>query len=488
MSLRIPGLVLAAAAALLVAGCTSSPSTSVPEGASPSDVYLDAVCDSGQERVVFVLLAQGYQQGQGIPASQVLEAANSALTTTRQSVDILRTSNVAWPESVAEDVVKVAASEEAVAEDLQTLTEADEAGLDAALEVYFARPGSTDGAGERVRSALGLGEPGDCPVSPTSERAFIALIQRYAPTVYAQGDEAVLALGRETCVIMGLNLDSADEIEQVKALGLTDAQAGIVMESAKDYVCQTDTAGSDTGDTTAAVDAILDEMIEGTLILTTRNPQTRPEVISQFEDARARWDGAAALLEAGTPGIPEDVNASVLQALERAVDAMGNVITCLQASTSASCNSEIDTNSELSNALGQELAALIPYGSRTAEEVLAALDGSSSTTGGSDTSGSSSGQESVSQSNARQKAAEYLQFAGFSRQGLIDQLVYEGFSTSDATYGADAVGANWNEQAARKAQEYLNFTAFSRSGLIEQLQFEGFSLSEATYGADAVGL
>ena len=87
-----------------------------------------------------------------------------------------------------------------------------------------------------------------------------------------------------------------------------------------------------------------------------------------------------------------------------------------------------------------------------------------------------------------QKAADYLSFAAFSRQGLIDQLKYEGFSEADATYGADAVGANWNEQAALKAQEYLDLTAFSRTGLIEQLEFEGFTLAEATYGANAVGL
>ena len=45
-----------------------------------------------------------------------------------------------------------------------------------------------------------------------------------------------------------------------------------------------------------------------------------------------------------------------------------------------------------------------------------------------------------------------------------------------------------NQQAALKAEEYLDLMAFSRSGLIDQLEFEGFTSSEATYGADAVGL
>jgi hypothetical protein len=44
------------------------------------------------------------------------------------------------------------------------------------------------------------------------------------------------------------------------------------------------------------------------------------------------------------------------------------------------------------------------------------------------------------------------------------------------------LGADWNVQAARKAREYLDFTAFSRQGLIDQLLYEGFTPSEAEYG------
>ena len=74
----------------------------------------------------------------------------------------------------------------------------------------------------------------------------------------------------------------------------------------------------------------------------------------------------------------------------------------------------------------------------------------------------------------------------FSYSGLIEQLEYEGFSTSEATYAADNCGADWNEQAAKKAREYLDFMSFSRSGLIEQLEFEGFTRSQAEYGVNAV--
>jgi len=94
----------------------------------------------------------------------------------------------------------------------------------------------------------------------------------------------------------------------------------------------------------------------------------------------------------------------------------------------------------------------------------------------------------VSQDNAKRKALAYLSISGFSRTGLIKQLMFEGFSRADATYGTDATHANWNKQAARKAQQYLDLSGFSRSGLIAQLKFEGFTTAQATYGAKAVGL
>jgi hypothetical protein len=89
---------------------------------------------------------------------------------------------------------------------------------------------------------------------------------------------------------------------------------------------------------------------------------------------------------------------------------------------------------------------------------------------------------------AKGMAKDYLKYMAFSRNGLVDQLKYEGFSTHDARYGADHAGANWNHQATRVAKSYLNYMHFSRSGLIEQLQYEGFSHSQALYGVKHAGL
>ena len=96
--------------------------------------------------------------------------------------------------------------------------------------------------------------------------------------------------------------------------------------------------------------------------------------------------------------------------------------------------------------------------------------------------------ETVSQSNAVRQAKSYLKFMAFSRQGLIEQLEYEGFSNEDATYGVDNCGADWMEQAVECAKSYLDTMAFSREGLIEQLEYEGFTHEQAVYGVDATGL
>ena len=86
--------------------------------------------------------------------------------------------------------------------------------------------------------------------------------------------------------------------------------------------------------------------------------------------------------------------------------------------------------------------------------------------------------------NALKKAHSYLDYSAFSYSGLIDQLEYEGYSTSEATYAADHCGADWKEQAVKKANSYLKYSSFSYDGLVDQLEYEGFTHEQATYGAD----
>lgn len=94
----------------------------------------------------------------------------------------------------------------------------------------------------------------------------------------------------------------------------------------------------------------------------------------------------------------------------------------------------------------------------------------------------------VSQQQAVKKAESYLKYTAFSRTGLIGQLVFEGFTTADATYAVDHITVDWTVQADLKAKAYMKYTAFSRKGLIEQLVFEGFTPEQAAHGATSVGL
>lgn len=89
--------------------------------------------------------------------------------------------------------------------------------------------------------------------------------------------------------------------------------------------------------------------------------------------------------------------------------------------------------------------------------------------------------------NALSSAKGYLEIMAFSRGGLIEQLEYEGYTTSEAIYAVDHCGANWKDQAVKSAKAYLEIMSFSRSGLIEQLEYEGFTHEQAIYGVTMNG-
>jgi len=99
----------------------------------------------------------------------------------------------------------------------------------------------------------------------------------------------------------------------------------------------------------------------------------------------------------------------------------------------------------------------------------------------------SEAEATLGEKNALEKAINYLNYSAFSRDGLIKQLEFDGFTHQQAVYGADNCGADWNKQAVRKAKDYLNYSAFSRDGLIKQLEFDGFTHQQAVYGAEGVG-
>ena len=93
----------------------------------------------------------------------------------------------------------------------------------------------------------------------------------------------------------------------------------------------------------------------------------------------------------------------------------------------------------------------------------------------------------VSQEQAFLSAESYVSLGGFSRSGLIGQLEYEGFPTSDAGYAVDSLNVDWNEQAAQSAASYMEMGGFSATSLLDQLLYEGFTDEQAEYAVSSVG-
>lgn len=135
----------------------------------------------------------------------------------------------------------------------------------------------------------------------------------------------------------------------------------------------------------------------------------------------------------------------------------------------------------------QGLIEQLEYEGFTNEQAVHGADASLNDTSKDISSSFSSGSPTTGEKNALKTAQNYLDFMPFSYSGLIDQLEYEGYTHSEAVYGADNCGADWNKQAEKCAANYLAFMSFSRQELIEQLEYEGFTNSQAVHGVEANG-
>lgn len=91
------------------------------------------------------------------------------------------------------------------------------------------------------------------------------------------------------------------------------------------------------------------------------------------------------------------------------------------------------------------------------------------------------------ENKAVEDAKTHLSILGMSYSGLVDQLVYEGYTQEQAQYGASNCGADWNEQAVAAAKQHLAVMPMSRKALIDQLIYEGFTQEQAEYAANTVG-
>lgn len=97
------------------------------------------------------------------------------------------------------------------------------------------------------------------------------------------------------------------------------------------------------------------------------------------------------------------------------------------------------------------------------------------------------------QKNAARSAKQYLSVAGFSRDGLIQQLssdAGDGYEISDAAVAVDSLNIDWNQEAVKSAKQYLSMMGFSCKGLIHQLSSSAgdkYTVDQATYGAKQAG-
>ena len=107
-------------------------------------------------------------------------------------------------------------------------------------------------------------------------------------------------------------------------------------------------------------------------------------------------------------------------------------------------------------------------------------------------SGSQSGSQTAAatenQQKALDKANEYVDTLPLSREGLIKQLEYDGYTTDVATYAADNCSTNWNKEAKEMAEQYMDSTTYTYKDMVQQLETEGFTKEQAKFGAKAVGL
>ncbi|QOR69387.1 Ltp family lipoprotein [Ruania alkalisoli] len=55
------------------------------------------------------------------------------------------------------------------------------------------------------------------------------------------------------------------------------------------------------------------------------------------------------------------------------------------------------------------------------------------------------------------------------------------------TFAFDRVEPDGDEQAAAMTEQYLDYSSFSRQGLLDQLLFEGFTREQAEHGVAEVG-
>ena len=81
-------------------------------------------------------------------------------------------------------------------------------------------------------------------------------------------------------------------------------------------------------------------------------------------------------------------------------------------------------------------------------------------------------------------ALALLETVAYSREGIISQMVHDGYEEAVAAAAADRTGTDWKAQAVRSAQECVLHLAVSRTGVAQMLEYERFTADETVYAME----
>ena len=94
----------------------------------------------------------------------------------------------------------------------------------------------------------------------------------------------------------------------------------------------------------------------------------------------------------------------------------------------------------------------------------------------------------IEKRSAIEMAQSYLLTMPFSPSGLYDQLLYEGFSEEDGQFAIDHLIVDWDEMCYETAVSYItNVGGFSKQSLIHQLEYDGFTKKQAKKAVKRLG-
>lgn len=90
------------------------------------------------------------------------------------------------------------------------------------------------------------------------------------------------------------------------------------------------------------------------------------------------------------------------------------------------------------------------------------------------------------QTDAAQRATDYLTYFTMSRQGIIDQMIFDGYDEQESAAAVDKLDVNWDEVAVRKAALYRTAFPMTEKRLTYQLRYDGFTEEQTARAVQAV--